>query len=320
MANAAHGESLEHEVYHTPFKVEPDFEYHKTPANYHDRHIGTDKLPNKMKVWKVQASERGNVVSRSYGFEDSPDAEVIALGLNNGKEYGAVGIGRHAHVLQWGYFDPPSRMTEAGRRLFLNCISYIHRFDRVRPLVRRESSHRLNAIRLALLIDRIEDKKFFSSTFAPELMEKYKGNAKGLADYYRENLEFVYRERGFQVDPELKELGLESNRTVETLGRLIELLDDPQRAEKATRALNRYTLYRKHFNKAQWHPCAGLMRIYSLRGTIGWHSILTSEISSKPPITSLISSTNRFSAPMAASVIPGISDNTRHKPGIDYQR
>ncbi|UCF17421.1 MAG: hypothetical protein JSW59_08145, partial [Phycisphaerales bacterium] len=68
MRNAAHGESLEHEVYHKPFKVEPDFEYRKTPPNYHDRHIGTDKLPDTMKVWKVQNSERGNVVSRSYGF------------------------------------------------------------------------------------------------------------------------------------------------------------------------------------------------------------------------------------------------------------
>ncbi|MHC4354043.1 MAG: hypothetical protein ACYS0H_15145 [Planctomycetota bacterium] len=241
MRNAAHGESLEHEVYRTPFKVEPDFEYRKTPPNYHDRHIGNDKLPDKMKVWKVQNSERGNVVSRSYGFEDSPDAEAIALGFNTGKEYGAVGIGRHAHVLQWGYFDSPSQMTEAARKLFLNCICYIHRFDRVRPLVREDSSHRLNAIRLALLIDRIQDKKFFSSTFAPELMEKYKGNAKGLADYYRENLEFVYRDRGYQVDSELKELGLVSNRSVETYGRLIELLDNPQRAEKATRLLRRYT-------------------------------------------------------------------------------
>ncbi|HUV63523.1 MAG TPA: hypothetical protein VMW24_06460 [Sedimentisphaerales bacterium] len=257
MANAAHGESLEHEVYHTPFKVEPEFEDRKTPANYHDRHIGTDKLPDKMKVWKVQTSERGNVVSRSYGFEDSPDAEAIALGFNHGKEYGAVGIGRHANVLQWGYFDPPSQMTDAGRRLFLNCICYIHRFDGVRPLVHTNASHRLNAIRLAPLIDRIDDKSFFSSTFAPELMEKYKGNAKGLADYYRQDIELVYRDsRGggtFQIDTDLKELSLESNRTVETLGRLIELLGDPQQAEKAGRLLERYTSQSNDFSSAeQW--------------------------------------------------------------------
>ena len=257
MANAAHGESLEHETYHTPFKVEPDFEYRKTPANYHDRHIGTDKLPDQMKVWKVQTSESGNVVSRSYGFEDSPDAEAIALGFNRGKEYGAVGIGRHANVLQWGYFDPPSQMTEAGRKLFLNCICYIHRFDRVRPLVHTNASHRLNAIRLALLIDRIQDKSFFSSTFTPELMEKYKGNAEGLADYYRQNLGLVYRDSDagftFRIDAELKELGLESNRTVDTLDRLIELLDDPQQADKAHQLLERYTSQSRNFRSAtQW--------------------------------------------------------------------
>ncbi|MHC4510241.1 MAG: hypothetical protein ACYTAO_15020 [Planctomycetota bacterium] len=257
MANAAHGESLEHEVYHTPFKVEPDFESRKTPANYHGRHIGTDTLPDEMKVWKVQDSESGNVVSRSYGFEDSPDAEAIALGFNRGKEYGAVGIGRHAHVLQWGYFDPPSQMTEAGRKLFLNCICYIHRFDGVRPLVNTNASHRLNAIRLALLIDRIEDKGFFSSTFAPELMEKYKGNAKGLADYYRQNLECVYRDRRggstFQIDTDLKELGLESNRTAETLGKVIDLLGDRRQAEKARHLLERYTDQYKYISSAeQW--------------------------------------------------------------------
>lgn len=241
MSNAAHGESLEHSVYHTPFKVEPKFEYRDTPDNYPDRHIGADKLPEKMKVWPVQKSERGNVVSRSYGFEDSPDAEVIALGFNGGKEYGAVGIARHGHVLQWGYGDPPSRMTEAGRKLFLNCICYIHKFDRTAPLIRRTAGHRLNAVRLALLINRITDKSFFSSTFAPELMEKYQGDPEGLADYYRENLEFIYRDQTFVVDAELKDLGLTSNRTTETLGKLIGLLGDAARGEKAGVLLARYT-------------------------------------------------------------------------------
>ena len=257
MANAAHGESLQHEVYQRPFKVEPEFEYRKTPDNYHDRHLGTDKLPGKMKVWKVQNSERGNVVSRAYGFEDSPDAEAIALGFNWGKEYGAIGIGRHGNVLQWGYFDPPSQMTEAGQKLFLNCICYIHRFDGQRSLVHTMSSHRLNGIRLARLIDRIEDKKFFSSAFTSELMEKYKGDAEGLADYYRQNLEFVYRDPyrnlTYQIDSDLKDLGLKSNRTVETLGKLIELLGDPQQSQKASRLLTRYTNEHKYFSSPeQW--------------------------------------------------------------------
>jgi hypothetical protein len=241
MSNAAHGESLDHDVYRTPFKVEPEFEDAKTPPNYFDRHLGTDKLPDKMKIWRVQSSDRGNVVCRAYGFEDSPDAEVIAQGFNRGKEYGAVGIGRHGNVLQWGYGDPPSQMTEAGRKLFLNGICYIHKFDGRPPLVYRTSSHRLNAIRLALLIDRIEDKQFFSSTFTPEQMDKYKGNAKGLADFYRQSLDLVRRDKTFVLDAELQDLGLRSNRSVETLDKLIALLDDKAHAETARQLLARYT-------------------------------------------------------------------------------
>ena len=242
MSNAAHGESLQHTVYSSPFKVEPEFEYRNRPDNYRDRHLGTDPLPARMKVWKVQESERGNVVCRAYGFEDSPDAEAIALGFNFGKEYGAVGIGRHANMLQWGYADPPSKMTEAGKKLFLNCICYIHQFDGRQRLVRRTTSHRLNAIRLALLIERIEDERFFASVFAPELKEKYNGDAEGLAQYYRENLEFVFRDKTYLVDEQLKALGLTSNRTLATLEKLIELLDDPSQAATAQELLRRYTL------------------------------------------------------------------------------
>jgi hypothetical protein len=129
MEDAAHAELLQHEVYQKPFKVPPKVELWETPRNYHDRNLDEDKLPTKMKVWRVQTTARnsGSVVARAYGFTDSPDAEVLAKGFNHGKEYGAVGIGRHGNFLQWGYQAPPSQMTEAGKKLFLNCICYIHK-------------------------------------------------------------------------------------------------------------------------------------------------------------------------------------------------
>ena len=127
MGDAAHGESLEHEVFQKPFKVEPEFEYQDTPPNYHRRHLGEDKLPDKMKVWRVQniGKRSGSVVARAYGFTDSPDTEVLIKGFNFGKEYGAVGVGRHGNFLQWGYSAPPSKMTDAGKKFFLNCLCYI---------------------------------------------------------------------------------------------------------------------------------------------------------------------------------------------------
>lgn len=191
MGDAAHAESLDHEVYRTPLAVEPGFEYGDTPDNYAQRHLGTDKLPDKMKVWRVQNSDRNSVVSRAYGYTDSPDTEILALGFNRGKEYGAVGIGRHGNYLQWGYSDPPSQMTEAGRNLFFNCVHYIRRFEGVPPLVRRQNSHRLNAMRLADVIDKIsgDKKKFFLRTFPEELYEKYHSDPKGLTAHYEENVD-----------------------------------------------------------------------------------------------------------------------------------
>ena len=242
MENAAHAELLDHEVYRTPLAVQPEFEYRTTPENYRRSFFGPGKLPDKIKVWRVQNTQKGNVVARGYGFEDSPDAEILAVGFNHGKAYGDVGIGRQANVLQWGYCDPPSQMTEAGRQLFLNCIHYIRRFDGKTPLVRWQGVGRTNALLSASFLKIItEKKKFFTGTFPDDLWEKYQSDPDGLLAYYRENLELVYWDRGYRVDNDLKSLGLESNRKVETLERLFELLKDETHAQTARRLLDRYT-------------------------------------------------------------------------------
>lgn len=244
MGDAAHVGSFDHEVYRTPFAVQPEVETWDTPDNYR-RYPDGDKLPDKMKVWRVQNSGKdyGGVVARSYGFTDSPDAEVLAVGFNIGKEYGAVGIGRHGNFLQWGYASPPSQMTEPGRNLFLNCICYIGKFDGKLPLVRRQASSRMNAVRLAPLINRIngDQKEFFLGQFPEGLYEKYGSDPNGLTQYYRDNLEWVYRDEVFRVDEELKSLGLETNRGLKGLQRLIALLDEDAHAATARQLLQRYT-------------------------------------------------------------------------------
>ncbi len=129
MSDAAHVGSFEHDVYRKPFAVKPPTELLDRPSSYL-RYEGGDKLPEKMNVWLVQKTgqKAASVVSSSNGFEDGDGTEIIALGHNVGKYYGAVGIGRDGNFLQWGYHAPPSQMTAAGKKLFINCIKYISKF------------------------------------------------------------------------------------------------------------------------------------------------------------------------------------------------
>jgi hypothetical protein len=248
MGDAAHAESLnrDHEVYRTPFAIQPEFESWDTPDNYKRNYIGPDKLPEKMKVWLVQKTGKkvGGVVAWGAGFTDSPDAEIVALGFNVGKSYGDVGIGRQGNFLQWGYSAPPSQMTDAGRKLFLNCVHYIHEFDGKAPLVRRQAMARAYIPVLAGIINRIkpdQQKEFFLSTFPEELYERYHADPDGLTAYYQANLEFIYYDKVYRVDDELKSLGLASNRKVETLERLYELRKDQTRRALAQKLIDRYT-------------------------------------------------------------------------------
>jgi hypothetical protein len=242
MTDAAQGEPPPKAVFSRPYKVVPSYELWDTPASYR-RYPGGKDLPAKTKVWRVQDSGMtyGSVVSFSYGFEDSPDAEILTPGFNTGKESGAVGVGRQGNFLQWGFSAPPSKMTEAGKCFFLNCICYIRQFDGKPPLIRMQASDRLNAVRLALLLNLIKDAKWPTAIFPAELLTKYKGDPDGLAKYYRERIELIYQENLFRVDDDLPTMGLQSNRKPQTLERLIELLDEPQRAPAARKALTRYT-------------------------------------------------------------------------------
>jgi hypothetical protein len=245
MGDAAHVEPSDHEVFRSPLAVKFEAEDWDTPENYRETFSGPGQLPDKIKVWRVQRTGKdfGGVVSRSYGFKDSPDAEAIAVGFNVGKEYGAIGIGRHGNFLQWGFSAPPSQMTEAGKALFVHCVHYIRRFGGQMPLVRRNSSDRGTAQIMAGYITRLsgDQKQFFLGQFPQELYEKYHSDPNGLVQYCKTNLEWVYQDKVWRVDEDLKGLGIESNRRIDTLDRLIGLLDDPSNAAKARTLLARYT-------------------------------------------------------------------------------
>ena len=244
MGDAAQGEPRKHEVFEKPFKVEPKFELWKTPSRYRQL-PGGEGLPDKVKVWRIQDTGKtyGGVVARAWGFEDSPDTEVLTPGYNDGKENGAVGVGRHGNFLQWGFSAPPSQMTDAGRKFFLNCICYIRRFDGKGPLVRRKTGHRTYAVRDAMLINEIKD---FARNFPEDVAAKYEEDPEGLVALYKEHFELIYPTRVgrgivYLIDSELRSLGIDSNRKVSTLARLIALLKDEKQAGTARHLLDRYT-------------------------------------------------------------------------------
>lgn len=238
----AHVGSHEHKVFNEPFKVEPEVELWDTPGNYR-RYPHPENLPDKIEVWRIHKPGKsyGGVVVRGYDFGESGDAEVLAPGFNTAKEYGAVAVGRHANFLQWGYAGSPSKMTEAGRKFFINCIAYISAFDGKTPLVRPKSAHRTNAVWYASLIKKVKDKGFFDSTFSAELMEEYKDNPDALVKYYWDNFELIYKDKVFRIDTELKSLGIGSNWSMSTLEKLIALRSDQTSGDTAQKLLTRYT-------------------------------------------------------------------------------
>jgi hypothetical protein len=109
--------------------------------------------------------------------------------------------------------------------------------------VRTRSIGRRNVLGTAAAIaSEPSDRKDRLQHFFPkELWEQYHADPEGLVAYYKANLELVYRDGIYYVDEELRSLGLESNRKIETLERLFELRKDPAHREIAQRLLDRYT-------------------------------------------------------------------------------
>lgn len=165
-----------------------------TPEEY--PYLTLDKtLGPTMKVWKVQSKEQPEIdpglVSGLYGFNDSPDAEVFAQGVA-GKGPDTVPLGRHANCFLWGFSAPPADMTPAGRRLFVNAVCYIRKFDGQEPLVRNDAQSREWALRRAML------PRFLSEDYKECVSRRLRGSLKKhpewLPQRHRGNVEAFVKE------------------------------------------------------------------------------------------------------------------------------
>jgi hypothetical protein len=249
----AHGVVPTHEIFNKPFKVDVKLEDRPTPEDY--RHWpGGDKLGKTMKMWKVQNKRFPEIdpglVSDPYGFDDSPDAEVISRG-NNGKGPEAVAIGRHGNYFLWGFSAQPSDMTPEAQKCFLNAICYIKKFDGQIPFVTKTSSGRRWTLVYAGYMKTVSDENFTKQLFPEELRKRFGKDADKYVSYYEENMEYLHSSGGrIEVDEDVKGLGL-SNRKVELLERCISLLEDQEKRDLGQRILKRYTL--ENFTESkQW--------------------------------------------------------------------
>jgi hypothetical protein len=269
----AHGESFQHTVYHKPFKVNLTSTKKTTPPSY----LGTlpegVSLDKTMSVCRIQ--DTGNHVGKAGAvapgiYTEYPgEGEAITLGFAPGKSYDSVGIGRHGNFMLWGWSASPSKMTPAGRKLFVNCICYIHQYDR-KPHLRilRQAMPR---DRFALLIDRMQQapdraETYLTRYFPSDIAKKYGRDLAGMRKYYETNIDVIHvRERRFCVDEDLKSLGIRSNRKVETIETLIERLDKKPQAQLARKCLTRYTQQTFESSEAwkQWYEENAQQLIFS---------------------------------------------------------
>ena len=139
----AHDLVQEHPIFNVPNKVELTFTEEDTPSNYLEYHIGRN-LPDSLPMWRVQTEGYTDghgfpvgMVSHGHGFVEASDSEVMASGVNT-KLSNAVALGRHGNFFHWGFAAGPDEMTDEAKRVFVNAIHYISRFDRDKPYTRRQ--------------------------------------------------------------------------------------------------------------------------------------------------------------------------------------
>jgi len=141
--NYALGWKKDHPIFNGPFKVNIVSEMRPTPESAKEYGpLYGYTVPDMTEMWMVHKSggfengQRIGMVSRPWGYTDSPDTEVISGG-QCAKSIDAVAIGRHGNLLHWGFAAKPSDMTEPARAAFANAVVYMKDFKGKRIIARK---------------------------------------------------------------------------------------------------------------------------------------------------------------------------------------
>jgi len=162
----------EHPIFNGPFPVKMTVETRPTPEEaFHYEYFLGHKTPENLPMWRVQTKGystdknfRIGMVSRPWGFEDSPDAEFISSGVCQ-KTLDAVAIGRHGNFLHWGFAASPEFLTNEAQAALANAIFYISNFNGKGIIARKYNDRRATR-------EYLKELKYYATD------EAYEGNLK----------------------------------------------------------------------------------------------------------------------------------------------
>lgn len=128
----AHHWNADHQIFKGPWKVHLNtFMAPTYPSAFEYGPLYGYSVPDSILEFvvdgpKFQArkGQRIGVVSRPWGYLDSPETEVIACGVC-AKSIDAISIGRHGNIFHWGYVADPDEMTKEAQALFANAVVYM---------------------------------------------------------------------------------------------------------------------------------------------------------------------------------------------------
>ena len=131
--NYAYNWNKSHPIFNGPFKVNLETEMYPTPESAVEYGEFYDYVaPKELEMFRVSKYSykdpghrniRIGMVSRPWGYLDSPEAEVISGGVS-AKSIDAVAIGRHGNMFHWGFAAAPADMLPATREILANAIVY----------------------------------------------------------------------------------------------------------------------------------------------------------------------------------------------------
>ena len=280
-------QSPTHPIFQGPLPIELELEEVPTPPKYKYYELVED-VPDTMTTVKILKKEwdtlnlpvgsrpdngESGVVTTGDGFLGSPDTEWIAGGMHlKGPDYFA--IGRQGRLLQWGFYGTPDEMTEAGQRLLVNAVHYIHGFKDHPILATREARPREGLATSLALLDLYETedmKEFYDTpekvkeaqervierTFGETVPPEAHGTKEERRAWYEENEPWLYwdgarvgseyagkayfrLEGKYRIDEDARAIGIANNDPA-LLERAVADLREGVEPERAERVLARYT-------------------------------------------------------------------------------